>query len=1224
MKRAALPVFALLIFTACSSLVSTPDGVPSTSVREDVTSPSQQKLASYLERDETPKPEHPGEAAAYWAGLHQTPAGENPVRLNHLARRAVEQRSALSGTTVPNFQFADFGPGVFGGRLRGVAIHPNDSADMLAGSVSGGIWKSTDGGASWAPQDEFLESLAVGSMLIDPDDDDRVWVGSGEGFFNFDSAQGLGIFRSDDFGDTWTQVASTDDNEDFFYVNRLARIPGTDILIAATRTGLHRSTNLGATWTEVSGLDVTGRGFTDLQVDPSDTTRLFAYLYGAGDGFLTFATVNSPPIGGPFLAPLAQFGPGLGAGLTGDVVAALDGTGTTTDGCEPLTNGAAISGNIALIDRGNCNFTVKVQNAETAGAVAVIVANNVAGTPFAMAGTDPGIGIPSVMVSMDDGALIRANLPVNLTLATGSQLASAVVRSENSGASWTVLGANGIPTTDISRMEIGLGSDGVVYLSVSNAANATNGLFRSANNGDTFTQTASTTPFIERQGWYDLPIAVDPTDSDTVYMGAVDMFRTTDAGATITKQTFWNPGAGQVPVYVHADHHVITFDPDDANTVFIGTDGGIYKSTDGGDTFSSLNNGLRVAQYYGIYPNAAGTRAIGGTQDNGTHFYFGDPEVWIEWAGGDGTFTAWDQQDDNFMYGATPNAALYGSSDGGATTTAMNLPDTTGASFVSPFTIDPNNGNRFIIGTDNIFFTSNLRSLGGATWTDDSGTLDSTVSATTISPIDGDHAYAGTVGGRIYRTTTLGSGGWADITDPAMPSADVTWVEVDPNDVTGDTLYATFADYGPDRIWKSTDGGTSWSSIHGDLPEIPLFSVRVDPTDASRLFLGSELGLFTTDDNSRGVFTWEHYNYGMAWTRVVQLYFVGDDVLWLGTHGRGIFRAQRSPLEVEIGDLDDTTPAISCDADGILDVGEQGFLQVTLTNRGGFPVTGLTATVSSLSADLSVVDGALTFNDLAVGESDTQEALIAASGTTACLSNATLQVDTAFAGGSGSDTFDLTLAGDPVDLTGTLVEGAEDAATPFTSETRIGSGGWDRTTTQANTGDFSWFASDDPVFCDKSFISPWLDVGGGTTELDFSLFYDTEGDGTQRWDGAVLELRPEDGDWVDIGVLSTVPYDGILFTNNSAPGRPAWSGTQTTWRDATVDLGTDYNGARVQFRFRMVCDELAANIGFWIDDLSITNVSWRDSVACDALGCGLFADGFESNDTSAWSATVTP
>ena len=1214
MKPTVLATALLLVLAACSSHVP-----PS----EDS---SQAKLQQFSSRDNEPKPEFPGEAADYWAGLHETPNGENPASLNLQAIEEIKQRWLTEGTPpVPNFQFADYGPGVFGGRLRGLQVKSNDSDTLLVGSVSGGIWKSTDGGDSWSAQDEFLDSLAVGSMLNDPDDADTVWVGTGEGFFNGDAAQGLGIFESTDYGDTWTQLPATDDNTDFFFVNRLARVPGTDILMAATRTGIHRSTDLGTTWTEVSGAFATGRGFTDLQIDPSDTTRAFAYLFGAGDGFLVFATVNSPGgIAGDYLAPLATFGPNLGGGLTGDVVAATDGTGDPLDACEPLTNGGAISGNIALVDRGNCAFTDKTLNAQAAGAVAVIVANNVGGVPFAMGGAAGGITIPSVMISMDDGALFRANLPVNVTLDESTTLASAVYRSTDSGATWSVLDSNGIPTTDISRMEIGIGTDGVIYLSVSNAANATRGLWRSINSGGTFTQTASPTAFIERQGWYDLPIGVDPSDSDTVYMGAVDMFRTTDAGATITKQTFWNPGAGQIPVFVHADHHVITFDPSDSDTVYWGTDGGIYKTTDGGTTFTSLNNGLNVAQYFGIAVNADGDRAIGGTQDNGTHFYFGDDQVWIEWFGGDGTFTSWDQQDDNFMYGATPNAALYGSADGGGSTTGLPLPDTTGALFVAPFTIDPNDGSRFMIGTDNIFFTSNLRSHGSVVWSDDSGALGASVSATTISPLDGTVGYAGTVAGTIHRTTALGTGAaWTDITDAAMPASDVTWIEVDPNDGTGNTLYATFADYGSQRLWKTTNGGTSWSSVPSDLPDIPLFSVRVDPTDPNRLWLGSELGLWTTEDNSRapaGDMQWAVYDYGIPLTRVMQLYFVGDDVLWIGTHGRGIFRAQRSPLEITLGEVDDSADA--CSADGILDIGETALLPVTFTNKGGQNISPIGATLSSLDPSVIVVDGDLDQPPLGFGSSRTVNATIKGGPTAVCLSTVQLQVDATYAGGSISATLDLQIAGDPVDMTGTLTEGGEDAATPFTEETRIGTGGWDRVTTQANTGSFSWFASDDPVFCDKSFISPWMDVGGGNTEIDFSLFYDTEGDAGQRWDGAVLELRVEGGDWFDIGGLSTVPYDGVLFKNNSAPAREAWSGDQTTWRDATVDLGTTLNGERAQFRFRMVCDTNTGDVGFWVDDISVTNVTWRDSVTCNATGCSLFADGFESNDTSGWAATV--
>jgi hypothetical protein len=131
--------------------------------------------------------------------------------------------------------------------------------------------------------------------------------------------------------------------------------------------------------------------------------------------------VNSPPaLPSTIAIGTATFGPPVDeTGVTGDVVLVDDGTGTTSDGCEPLVNGAQIAGNIALIDRGTCAFVSKAENAEAAGAIAVIIANNVAGaTPITLGGTDTGIGIPVVSITLDDGNAIKAQLGtgVNVTI----------------------------------------------------------------------------------------------------------------------------------------------------------------------------------------------------------------------------------------------------------------------------------------------------------------------------------------------------------------------------------------------------------------------------------------------------------------------------------------------------------------------------------------------------------------------------------------------------------------------------------------------------------------------------------------------------------------------------------------------------------------------------------------------------------------------------------------
>ncbi len=1066
-------------------------------------SPSAAKLRALSggeEGEEGPRPEHPGEAAAYWASLHETRSAKTPTQLNLEARQAIEEARGnnLLGSSLLNLRISDWGPGNFGGRLRGIAIKPDDTDVMLVGSVAGGISKSTDAGQTWTPVDDFLPTLAVGSMLVDPDNDDRVFVGTGEGYFNVDSAQGFGILISDDFGDTFTTLAGTD-NSNFFFVNRLARIPGTTKLLAATRAGIWGTddfTAVSPVWTERSGtvnLGVGDRGFVDIKLDPTTTTptaRLYAFRF--------------------------------------------------TDNANP--------------------------------------------------------------------SLRR------------------LWRSADDGATWTQLGVpEGLPDCSLApgcrRAEIGVGTDGVVYLSYSNSADATRGLWRSPVGGAAFVQTASATAFIERQGWYDLIMGVKPGDSNTAYMGAVDMYKTTNAGATITKKTFWNPGVGQFPNdFVHADLHVVEFDPTTPSTLFIGCDGGIFKSTDDGENFTSLDNDLRVTQYYGIAAHPDGEHVIGGTQDNGSHLFFGGTALWLEWFGGDGGFCSWDQQQTEFIYGATPAGGLFGSPDGGSTANAMTLPSTTGALFITPFTLDINNGDHMIVGTNRVFYSANARSIGAATFVDQSGVLTGSVSATTISRHNGSVAYAGTNSGRIYTTTTLGTPTtWTQIQDAAMLTFDVTWVEVDPHDGTGNTIYATLGDYGTDRVWKSTNGGTSWSSIHEDLPDIPMYAIAVDPVDSDRLWLGSELGLWTTQGNDTDSFQWEQYDYGPAWTRVIQLLWATDDVMWIATHGRGIYKAERNPAVVELGDVDDS--AGGCDADGFLDPGENALVPVSVTNEGVASLDNVVVSLAGVSPGVLVSTAPQSYGTIAPGSTVTLSFLVRLAGLSLaeCRSQLELEATVAHDDGSGTQAVFLFAGADPV--VATLTEDAEDADTPFTHAAAVATDDWARVTTAAHTGTRSWFTADINGFADKSFISPWMEVGGATTAIDFWLRYDTEGDASQRWDGAVLELQVEGSDeWVDIGSLSTVAYDGPLFKNNTAPGRMAWSGTQLTWRNGNVNLGATYNGQTIRFRFRMICDTNANNVGFWVDDISVTNVTWP---GCDLEGCSdLFSDGFETGDVDNWTTCV--
>jgi PA domain len=175
-------------------------------------------------------------------------------------------------------------------------------------------------------------------------------------------------------------------------------------------------TSTGKTWDEMTNGERAASAINSLKVvwnGPAVTAAVPSVL-SLGTPLLR---VNSPAgIAGVYQVGAAAFGPPLSSpGVTGNVVLALDPADVAgpsiSDGCSAITNAAAVAGNIALVDRGTCGFIVKVKNAQNAGAIAVLVADNAAGSPPAgLGGADPTITIPSVRITLADGNTIKAQL----------------------------------------------------------------------------------------------------------------------------------------------------------------------------------------------------------------------------------------------------------------------------------------------------------------------------------------------------------------------------------------------------------------------------------------------------------------------------------------------------------------------------------------------------------------------------------------------------------------------------------------------------------------------------------------------------------------------------------------------------------------------------------------------------------------------------------------------
>jgi photosystem II stability/assembly factor-like uncharacterized protein len=202
------------------------------------------------------------EAAAQAAvlPLHASPREGGSLTAHTTAVPLSGSTSAASVSGTLGEAWQPVGPGNIGGRSRALLIHRTQNNLMWTAGVAGGIWKSTDGGASWQPKGDLLVNIAVNSIIEDPAQDNVLYAGTGEGFFNGDAVRGQGIFKSTDYGETWAQLAATD-NPDFFFVQKLAatRHKKKQRIYAATRTGVFRSVDAGATWTKVlDGTSVNG------------------------------------------------------------------------------------------------------------------------------------------------------------------------------------------------------------------------------------------------------------------------------------------------------------------------------------------------------------------------------------------------------------------------------------------------------------------------------------------------------------------------------------------------------------------------------------------------------------------------------------------------------------------------------------------------------------------------------------------------------------------------------------------------------------------------------------------------------------------------------------------------------------------------------------------------------------------------------------------------------
>jgi hypothetical protein len=409
------------------------------------------------------------------------------------------------------------------------------------------------------------------------------------------------------------------------------------------------------------------------------------------------------------------------------------------------------------------------------------------------------------------------------------------------------------------------------------------------------------------QGSYDNAIAMDPIDPDIVWVGGILLYRSDDGGFS------WGRGPN-----IHPDHHVLTFDPgfngSSNQLLYDGEDGGIYRLDNSRAPTGSLpagpgsgcgtaqidapnlNHGFAATQFYhgSVYPD--GTRYVAGAQDNSIQrgSDASGPNAWAYLTCGDGGYTAIDPLDTNTLYAACEKIDIRKSSNDGASFISADsgIPSNELTVFIPPVVIDASNAQRLWFGGRHAFRTDN----GAASWTSVSTYFpNGSVSAIAVAPGNPDHVLMGTASGRIYRsdtaTTASGSTVWPETVVNA--GGYISSLTFAPNDEN--VVYVSISTFGRPHVLKSIDGGSTWADISGSgingLPDVPALSIVVDVGDANRLFVGTDVGVFTSIDDGA---TWAVEITGFPNVSTEWLAMTGNAQsrsLFAFTHGRGAFRA---------------------------------------------------------------------------------------------------------------------------------------------------------------------------------------------------------------------------------------------------------------------------------------------------------------------------------------------